>query len=397
MTDFVSSSRSHVPAASPAQGESAGFRYYDGNSAQPYPVDIQSEARHLRILSPSGATMAIWARESIVLPDFMNPPYCLTHLQGGGDSGERLTVANKAAHARLEPFLRDIRKTARRSSLRRLLRAGAAIWVLGLLLWWVFPYATEAVVNMVPLEVERRLGEDVRDQVGVLLARKQDGNVSECDKAEGVGMLDALVGRLAAAEDSPYAFSVRVVDSGIVNAFAAPGGAILVTSGLIEKAESPEELAGVLAHEMGHVKERHGLRSMAGAYGLQLLAVLFSGNSSNMTGDTARGLAMYMTTSSWSREFERDADAHAFALLRKAGMSADGLIAFFQRLDKEAKEDDSFLPSLELLSSHPATEERIAMLQAMQREAGQNTDLNAGQRGELMSWARWQYIRNICD
>jgi predicted Zn-dependent protease len=187
--------------------------------------------------------------------------------------------------------------------------------------------------------------------------------------------------------------SVSVINSGIVNAFAAPGGAILVTSGLLEETESPEELAGILAHEMGHVRERHGLRSMAGVYGLQVLGLLFSGNSKGVFGDTAQGLALYMTTSSWSRDFERAADAHAFTLLRKAGLNTQGLSTFFERLEKDAEKDKNLFPALAMLSSHPATAARIAMLREMEQAAGKPEYALVS----VMSAEDWKAVQNICQ
>lgn len=338
--------------------------------------------------------MASWNLDSIVLPDFMNPPYSLIHLQKGGqDTGERLTVMDGAAHERLAPLLLGVRANARRTSLNKWLRVCAAVWLLGLLLWWGFPYATDAAVSLVPVDVEIALGEDVRDQVGAMLARKNAGKVLHCGNPAGMAALDALTERLSHVDESPYPMSVSVINSGIVNAFAAPGGAILVTSGLLEETESPEELAGILAHEMGHVRERHGLRSMAGVYGLQLLGLLFSGNSKGVFGDTAQGLALYMTTSSWSRDFERAADAHAFTLLRKAGLNTQGLSTFFERLEKDAEKDKNLFPALAMLSSHPATAARIAMLREMEQTAGKPEYALVS----VMSAEDWKAVQNICQ
>jgi Zn-dependent protease with chaperone function len=397
MTQPDPSSLTHIPAASPEsseQGKPAGFRYYDGHSAQPHAVDIRPAGSHLQIVSPAGASMASWNLDSIVLPDFMNPPYSLIHLQKGGqDTGERLTVMDGAAHERLAPLLLGVRANARRTSLNKWLRVCAAVWLLGLLLWWGFPYATDAVVSLVPVDAEIALGEDVRDQVGAMLARKNAGKVLHCGNPAGMAALDALTERLSHVDESPYPMSVSVINSGIVNAFAAPGGAILVTSGLLEETESPEELAGILAHEMGHVRERHGLRSMAGVYGLQLLGLLFSGNSKGVFGDTAQGLALYMTTSSWSRDFERAADAHAFTLLRKAGLNTQGLSTFFERLEKDAEKDKNLFPALAMLSSHPATAARIAMLREMEQTAGKPEYALVS----VMSAEDWKAVQNICQ
>lgn len=388
MTVFNTIHDQTMPAAPSSAGESAGFRYYDGNSAQPHAVVPQVVGTHLRLASPSGDHVTVWTLESIRLPDSLRPPYTLTRRP---DFGERLTVADEAAHALLAPHLKAVRTRARRSSFRKWAWASAAVWLLGFLFWLAFPSLIDGAVAFVPLKTERRLGEDVRDKVSVLMAKKKDGDVIWCRNAQGVAALDRLVDRLAAAEDSPYTFSVKVVDSRIMNAFAAPGGAILVTSALLEKAQSEEELAGVLAHEMGHVVERHGLRSMAGVYSLQMLGTVLFGSDGGFMGDATRGLAMQMTSSSWNRDYERAADAHAFALLRKVGISTAGLVSFFQRLEQDAAGDRSVFAYLGMLSSHPDTGERISTLQTLASEQG-------GIMGAApLPQADWDAVQNICN
>lgn len=378
------------PASPAAQRETAGFRYYDGLSAKAHEVTVSATGTHMHLSGEGGASMAVWELDSIALPDDLHPPYSLMHIP---DRGERLTVIDAAAHAQIALCLGIVRRTRRTAVLRKWTRACAAIWLLGLGIWFAFPYLTEAVVGMVPLETERALGVDVRNQVGAILGRRMYGDPVWCDAKYGTESLNILLDRLAAAEGSVYAFDVQVVDSSVMNAFAAPGGSILVTSGLLGKIDSAEELAGVLAHEMGHVIERHGLRSMAGVYGLQMVSRIFTGNDGGFMGDATRGLALQMTTSSWSRECERAADVHAFALLRKAGMPTGGLVTFFERLEKEESARKNVFSYLGMLSSHPATVERIRELRAMESEAPE-ADVPAG---PVLSWPRWRFVQNICE
>lgn len=369
------------------------FRYYDGRTAQPYTVKVEAQGEHhLRITSPSGAIMAIWSLESLVLPDFMKPPYALTHTPGT----ERLTVVNQAAHGQLAPYLNGIRRSAFRASIRRWGRVSAVAWLLGLMAWWAFPYLVDAVVARVPIETEHRLGNDVREQLGTLLAKKRDGKAKWCEQQEGVSAIASLVERLSVAEPSSYTFSVKVVDSQIMNAFAAPGGSMLVTSALLEMVETPEELAGIIAHEMGHVKEQHGLRNMAGSYGVQLASTILFGHDGGFMGGAARSLALRMTTSSWSRDYERAADAYAFALLEKSGISTSGLLTFFERLEEEAGHNQGVFAYLGMLSSHPETVERINTFRMLVEEQAAAAG-GAAVAESALSWEAWEAVRNICE
>ena len=149
------------------------------------------------------------------------------------------------------------------------------------------------------------------------------------------------------------------------NAFAMPGGHIVVLTGLIEKSDKPEELLGVLAHEMAHVTQRHSLKQIiSDLSGRILFSILASGMSDLVytIGDQGR----YLLAQKYSRAQEEEADEYGFDYLLQAGISPAGLIEFFEKL----KEDD-MLDGIEianLLSTHPASEKRIENLSAMMQQ-----------------------------
>lgn len=161
-------------------------------------------------------------------------------------------------------------------------------------------------------------------------------------------------------------YEFHVVDSEIANAFAIPGGFIFVNRGILERAESASELAGVLAHEIGHVVERHGLEQMAKARNTNTVVSLVYVLLGRAPG-AAEQVALQVAGSAWmakhSREAEREADRVAVVYLARAGLDPRGMPQFFQRLLDQERANPNEL--LAWFSTHPVTEERIADTEAM--------------------------------
>ena len=202
-----------------------------------------------------------------------------------------------------------------------------------------------------------------------------------CTAGAGHAALEALVRRLAPG-DSPYDFRVRVVDLEMNNAFALPGGQILVTRGLLRFAESPDEVAGVLAHEMGHVLHRHTTAAIIEGLGLAFLfGVLLGDFGAGAVGWTGE----YLVGATFRREAEAEADGSALDLLARAGLRSRGLADFFERLERESGETPSYL---HLLSTHPTNESRRRRFAS----AAANATADAPSLGE----ADWRSLREIC-
>jgi predicted Zn-dependent protease len=134
-----------------------------------------------------------------------------------------------------------------------------------------------------------------------------------------------------------------------VNAFALPGGEVFVLTGLLEKAGSVEQLAGVLAHELGHVAHRHGMRVLAHRLGLGAALGLVFGGFDQIV-DALAVAATDLERLAFSREQERDADAFGIELLLRAGIDPRGLPEFFGQLEGYRLPD--------WLATHPAPSDR---------------------------------------
>jgi len=184
------------------------------------------------------------------------------------------------------------------------------------------------------------------------------------------------------AEWDPYTYRFHIAHDATMNAFALPGGYIVIHSQLILEADNAEELLGVLAHEIIHVEEQHGIRNVIGAAGIYTVISAFFGDLSGIFA-TVAGAAPFLLNQSYSRDFERESDKKGFELLVAANIDPRGLASFFEKLmEKEKKmlediEDENTRGAIEkamgFLSTHPATDERVAYL----------NELTSGTSGEF--------------
>lgn len=208
------------------------------------------------------------------------------------------------------------------------------------------PPLSRMLARRVPIELEGRLGLELEKLITPDL----------CQTDAASAALTRLTERLARAEgEGPAARQVAIVNWGLVNAFTLPGGKVLLTRGLLEKAAGPDEVAGVLAHELEHVRQRHVMaqviRSSIFSFGWAVTVGDFSGL---FVLDPATLFSI--ANQSFSRTDERSADAGALVRLDAAGISREGFAAFFQRIEA----DTDALPAW--LTSHPASRERLAQI-----------------------------------
>jgi predicted Zn-dependent protease len=164
-----------------------------------------------------------------------------------------------------------------------------------------------------------------------------------------------------------------------------PGGRIIITRDLLERAEAPEEVAGVLAHELGHVAHRHSEAQLIRSIGLQLLLSAVTGGSSDTLGSVA-GLAAILR---YTRAAEREADAYANAILQKAAIDPMGLKRFFERLrEQEGASAAGVWGRLgNVLATHPGTEERIELIKPLPEGVAARP---------VLSEAQWRELKRIC-
>lgn len=213
----------------------------------------------------------------------------------------------------------------------------------------------DAAVAHIPVEQEKKLGEQ--------LWQMQSAQFKLIEGTAANRFLEETGARLVQARPTPYHYRFFLADDPGINAFAMPAGFIVVHRGLVEKAASAEEVAGVLAHEIEHAEQRHSLRGMAQELGFTAVWIAVTGDvGGGIAGEWLKGLAGMQ----FSREQETAADAGGFRRLLAAKIDPHGMAGFFDTLSRQ----QSDLPgALSLLSTHPASAERAAAIKAQLQTA----------------------------
>lgn len=210
-------------------------------------------------------------------------------------------------------------------------------------------YFMENSYHLIPVTWDKKVGDQA--EAGL----KEFGAI--CASPETVRDLRKFLPYFREA-GTPHQYDIQILKSPVENAFALPGGKITVFSATVQKAKNYEELAGILAHEVGHVERRHGMQQLSQYMTLRLVLTLAFGMTDDATilsfAADAGALLLLLKN---SRDHERDADAFAARKLAEAGISSKAIREFFERINKESKSEISSVPDFVL--THPADEERI--------------------------------------
>ncbi len=226
----------------------------------------------------------------------------------------------------------------------------ALIIALPVLLIVAFLFSQERVIDFIVAQISPT----VERQIGVATLAQVRATTKFIEQGPQAQALAVVARKLKVGDEPSYRF--HLADDKVINAFALPGGDIVVNRGLLLATRNPDELAGVLAHEMQHVALRHSLKSMIRGAGLSMVWALVIGDpSGTLVGQAADRLLGLK----FSRDAEREADDQGFTLLVKRGIDPHGMVAFFDTL---AKQGGATPPAL--LSTHPASAEREAALAA---------------------------------
>ncbi|MBS0169763.1 MAG: M48 family metallopeptidase [Nitrospira sp.] len=335
----------------------------DGLPASGAPCSVTVSAEGVTIVPTGNAELA---EEAVA--------FTAMSVEAGGLDHDQLVVSWGHGSARRTLYLKDpavivaFRRTAPHELTAHLERAAqqvrrarhshrllwgsllGALVGLGLMLWFGSDLIVEWAVAKIPIEWERKLGESVYQDFLSKETVLKDG--------PAVSAVQEMTQRLAEKiPDNPYTFQVSVVQSPVVNAFALPGGYVVVFTGLMNKAESGEEVAGVLSHELNHVLQRHGLERMVKMLGLAAVVGIIVGDQQGVLG-LAKQLGMELATLKFGRAQETEADLTGLRLLSDAGIAPDGMIRFFERLSEK---DGG---RVELFSTHPMSAARAERLKA---------------------------------
>lgn len=356
--------------------------YFDGQSAARQAIELELAHGGIRIVAAraGGLELAFWPYRELRLVD--EPTGAGPWRIQAGNSPARLVIEDSTVAAAVWSNLgrTDARGPSwARLGLRWTVLSALSIAVLLAALWHGLPRVADEAARLVPRQWEAALGARmVRPLLQTLARMEGSGGAAVCTARGGRDALAELTRRLAPAA-SPHPFEVRVANLEMINAFALPGGQIVIAGGLIRFAESPDELAGILAHEMGHVLHRHSTAALIEALGLAFLFGLMLGDTGTGLLEEAGGALVGLHL---RREAEAEADERALALLEQAGLSSQGLANFFERMQREYRDEPAVLRHF---STHPPSEIRQRLAAARAVSAAPALD-NDG----------WRNLQDIC-
>lgn len=352
-------------------------RYTDGQTAGSSQIWVELTERGIAIQEPGESEPLIWPYGALATAEPLTAHAIDALVTYRYQPGATLFIPGPRFARALTSLAPQLTARAERwRAARPWLWGAAAILGVIAIIWAANLSPAHTIATMLP--------DNARAMMGKQVVKSMTNGRAVCQKPDGLKALEKLTKRLTEATHGQRSFNVVVVDWGLVNAFATPGENVVLTRGLLEEAESADEVAGVLAHEMGHGLELHPETGLVRAMGLAAAAELMMGGSG-----TLGNIGIMLLQLSYSREAEGHADDHAVTILHDAKISSKGFAAFFERMSKA----DGASGGLgkgglgAMLSSHPDTDKRL--------EKVLNTPTYDAT--PALSNQEWAALKSVCD
>ncbi len=329
-------------------------RYYNGQSSKPFVADVSVHERGIDIVyvTENGNQQLVkWAKEdvnelelssAIVVLRYGNSfPYQQLEITDSNFIGEYKSLFKVGNISRWMHFSTG--------SILGMLVAGFLLMVV-LGYFFLLPFVADTVANQFPIEYEISMGEDLYKKV--LAESKIDTAKTEA--------INAFYRNLHI--ESNYPIKILVIKDSVVNAFALPGGGIVVYDAILQNMQTPEELAALLSHEYSHVALKHATRNVfRSVAGYLFISIVFS--DINGIASLVVNNAHQLRNLSYSRELEHEADANGLLILQQNKLNTQGMIDLFTQLKKEQQ-----LEVNEWISTHPDLDNRIDYVKEFTRE-----------------------------
>lgn len=248
------------------------------------------------------------------------------------------------------------------------------------LLWWAF-----ATINWISLFQLEEIGSKSEKKLGDLFWHSIKGSEKEIKNISVVNSLDTIVNRICAgSEIDRNSMNVHILKSDDVNAFALPGGHLVVMSALITDASSPEALAGVVSHEIAHIQLKHVSQKLVKELGVSTIAgMVSSGSGAEMI---KRAMAV-VTSTAFDRKLEKEADLKAVDFMVKAKINP---IPFSELMDQFAEGESESIAGFSWLSTHPDSKERALYIRTY-------ADRKKGVSKTLLCSSTWEKLQNALE
>jgi Zn-dependent protease with chaperone function len=326
-------------------------RYYDGRRSVPHDVIVSTEGGDLRLVGPE-VDLRYPLEQVQVQPPLANTPRLLVLPRGDTclipDSPACDRLLGSALHARrgIEDWVDRLERKGSYAISAVVVSAA----VMCALIWFVIPGVADVMAQRLSPSLDASFGRQALDALDRMALSPSELMPSR--QAELTQRFDALV-TAAGLGMKPQLVFRRSADLG-PNAFALPGGTIVVLDALVEAAGSSDEVVAVMCHEIGHVRGRHSLRQALQNSAAAVVLGFVLGDVTSV-GTFASALPNLLLSNSYSREFEREADTYGVALMERAGVPLDSFSSILLRL--EAHDGAGQYPSF--LASHPSTAARV--------------------------------------
>ena len=325
--------------------------FYDGQTAQPHTVQIEVLSNGLEIIF-SDRPSEIWTYGSFRQTEGFHSGE-LVRFEKSDTFGQALVIDDvKILEVMRE---RDPDSGFHNPKLRRyrVPLIGFSLVSIVLIVWllygYILPVFVDGIARIAPVAWEESLGRSV-----VAYIAPEENRCTDEIYAE---VFDEVIARLTAPTDLPYTFRVYVVKNAYVNAFALPGGYMAITTGFLKRVKSAEQIAGIIAHEMQHVVQRHGTRAVLREISTRTLIAAISGGGEGL--DYVLDKAAMVGALRFSRDHESSADIEGMKMIIDAKIDPKGMVEVFEIL----LETTGDIPDgLVYVSTHPLTKNRIRSL-----------------------------------
>lgn len=335
---------------------------FDGKSARKHIVDVELTPREIIIKKP-GQEPLHWFYPNLRWAAKTTHPFHIEHGDINSEYLETLVVEDPAFYENVSRIAPDSFCSSRKQT-----EINWKIYIAGILILFLSAYVfakavptflADRMIDKIPVEWEVTLGQSILKMLP--LEKNPDQKI--------LAVLQDTVDFLEQSVEGkqPYDLRVYIWSEKDVNALALPGGTMLVSQGLLNEAESPEELAGVLAHEIQHILLRHSTRGILRNLAQSMLVALIVGDV-NSTMDKVVNLASTLETLGLSREMEAEADRKGMELILAANIDPNGMIRVYEKLEKSSQEEEinqqenSDIKLFSYFSTHPSSRNRLSSL-----------------------------------
>jgi Zn-dependent protease with chaperone function len=335
-------------------------KYFDGTRPLSRPVILELRKGEIAVIFENGEVIN-WPFSEIKQDDSQNTA---------------IVFLNRSTHEKIELINGEenlpkhlLKRTSFRFNSKHLMACLGGIIFLMIFFWQSLPYFTRYVASKIPFEYEKALGDKL------MKSFFRESKICRPSKNAEIAF-----NKLILLLDPANELDVKIMDSPDVNAFTLPGGNILIMSGLIKNLKSIDELVGVLAHEISHVRRRHVLQKIISTLSTALLIQLLAGDFTSVFAiDPSSFVALGTLT--FDRRMEKEADQDALEGLIKLGINPESMVSFFKR-------QVSTPYTLQFLSTHPGDEERISLFRS------KKIDFHSV---SLFTSSEWESLKSYCE